>query len=338
MEQNYNKREQFVGLFIISVVILLLSAVVMIGFAQDWFKNYVIYYTIFDEGYNLQVNAAVKLSNTDIGKVKQVTLVENKVKVRLAILEQYSSRIRAGSQATVKSPTFIGDEYVSIAPGKQNAPLIQVNGEIPSKGKKTIPDLLNEFQVEETYAMFVKILRNSSELTQIMRDPDGPLLKTLSDVNLIVNDLQSGKGSVGGILKSKELLDSILDKLERVDEILNNISLASAKTPEAVDRLNENLTSVKKIGDGINECIIDVKNIIKEVEISTGVLKKAITNIEEGSEDFPRFTNAAKKGIQEVRDSVEGINKVFKSLQKNVFIRSNIPLEPDIDPIDAGTR
>ena len=48
----------------------------MIGRGQGLFKKYVTYYTTFNESYNLQTNAAVKLFKTDIGKVKQITLAK----------------------------------------------------------------------------------------------------------------------------------------------------------------------------------------------------------------------------------------------------------------------
>ena len=93
MQLEYSRREKAVGMFIITVVALLLSTVVMIGRGQNWFKKYITYYTTFDESYNLQTNAAVKLFKTDIGKVNRITLVENRVRVTLEILEEYASRI-----------------------------------------------------------------------------------------------------------------------------------------------------------------------------------------------------------------------------------------------------
>ena len=75
MDLNYSRTDKIVGTFVICIAILLLSTVVIIGRGKDWFKKYVTYYTTFEESYNLEVNAAVKLFKTDIGKVKEITLV-----------------------------------------------------------------------------------------------------------------------------------------------------------------------------------------------------------------------------------------------------------------------
>lgn len=89
-----------------------------------WYYNYSGFtfnaFGSIDESYNLQINAAVELFKTDIGKVKKINLVENRVRVTLEILEEYAPRIRMDSIASVESPTFIGDGYVSIKPGSQN--------------------------------------------------------------------------------------------------------------------------------------------------------------------------------------------------------------------------
>ena len=253
MELDFNKKEKIAGTFIIVVAILLLTTVVMIGRGKDWFKTYVIYYTTFDESYNLQENASVKLYNANIGKVKKITLVGDKVRVKLAILEEYASRIRSDSVATVESPTFIGSEHISIQPGSADAPLVPEEGEIPSMAKKSISDILTEFQVEETAKKIIKAVQDLSEIAEIMRKPDGPFFaaidtinKTLSHFEKIIRDIEAGKGTAGGILKSRVLLERILDDLDKLGDILDNIKTASAKTPETIDQVQDNLAAIKK--------------------------------------------------------------------------------------------
>lgn len=289
MDLNFSKKEKTVGIFIICIVVILLTTVVIIGRGKDWFKTYIIYYTTFDESYNLKEDAAVKLFKADIGKVKKIILVENKVKVKLAILEEYSSRIRSDSVTIVESPTFIGSEYISIKPGSTESPLIPEGGEINSTAKKSIADLMSEFQVEETAKKVIGMVQDISEITQIMRDPDGPffttvnnLNKTVSHLEAITGDLQAGKGTAGSILKSREVLQIILDDLDKITQILESV--------------------------------------------------------EEGSHDIPEVTRSTKRGINEIRDGVENIDKVVDSLKKNFLIKPNLSPEPKGKNIDAGLR
>ena len=260
MDLNFSKKEKTVGIFIICIVVILLTTVVIIGRGKDWFKTYIIYYTTFDESYNLKEDAAVKLFKADIGKVKKIILVENKVKVKLAILEEYSSRIRSDSVTIVESPTFIGSEYISIKPGSTESPLIPEGGEINSTAKKSIADLMSEFQVEETAKKVIGMVQDISEITQIMRDPDGPffttvnnLNKTVSHLEAITGDLQAGKGTAGSILKSREVLQIILDDLDKITQILESVEEGSHDIPEVTRSTKRGINEIRDIDAGLRQ-------------------------------------------------------------------------------------
>lgn len=330
MEVDYNKKEKIVGTFVIGIVVLMLAMLIIIGRGKDWFKTYVTYYTTFDESYNLKENAAVKLYRADIGKVKKIILAEDKVRVKLVILEDYSSRIRSDSVAIVDSPTFIGSEYISIIPGSADTPLIEEGGEIPSRGKKSVSDILAEFEVEKTAKMVIPAIQDVAEVAQIMRDPKGPLFtaldsfnKTLFSLERVAHDIEAGKGTIGGIIRSRVILDKILSDLDKLDEILENINKASSKTPGIMGQVQDNLTAVKKIGDDVSESVSSIKRIIKQVE---------------ENRDIPEITRSVKNGIQEIRDGVDEIDKVVQSLQENFLIKPNLPPEEKPENIDAGLR
>ncbi len=330
MEVDYNKKEKIVGTFVIGIVILLFAMLIIIGRGKDWFKTYITYYTTFDESYNLSENAAVKLYKADIGKVKKITLTEDKVRVELVILEDYSSRIRSDSVAIVDSPTFIGSEYIAIIPGTADAPLIKEGGKIPSREKKSVDDILAEFEVEKTAKMVIPAIQDVAEIAQIMRDPKGPLFasldsfnRTLSYFEKVARDIEAGKGTIGGIIRSRVLLDKILSDLDKLGEILENINKASSKTPVIMDQVQDNLAAVKKIGDDVSESVSSIKRIVKQVE---------------ENRDIPEITHSVKNGIKEIRDSVDEIDKVVQSLQKNFLIKPNLPPEEEPENIDAGLR
>lgn len=339
MELEFKKREKAVGTFIIVVAALLLTTVVLIGRGQDWFKIYVVYYTTFDESYNIDVNTAVKLYKAEIGKVKKITITEDKVRVKLAIQEEYASRIRIDTIATVESPTFlIGNEYVSIKPRRKDTPLIPRGGDITSREKKSIAEVLEEFQVAETSRKLVSAVHEFSEIAHVLRDPDGPLFSIIYNINKVVDDVQAGYGTVGSLLKSRELIEVILARLDQAGTILENISNASVHVPEAVNRVNDNLETLKQIEGGVLENVDNIKIIVRDVEESVKKLKVIVSNIEKGSHDVPEITQSTKKGIQEMRDGMENINKVVHSLQTNFLIRSNIPKETEGEAIDSGLR
>jgi phospholipid/cholesterol/gamma-HCH transport system substrate-binding protein len=314
MQITFDVKEKIVGAFMFVVVVLMLTIVVMIGRGKDWFSSYVTYYTVFDQAYNLNENARVTLFKADIGKVRDVKLEGNKVKVELGILQHYAQRIRMDSVATVESPTLIGSEYISITPGSPDSPAVPKHGTIPSKEKK---DLMAQLQVEKTAELVVKTIQRISDIAEHVADPEGPLYasldsteRTLANIEAITQGIREGKGTAGGIIRSEELLQTVYEQLNQLNNILENIEDATAKTPEIMDDVKQGMIMINQI----------------------------LTNIEKGSKDIPAVTRTTKEGISEVRDGVEEVDKVVQSVQKSFLIRPNLPSEPEGKDIDTGLR
>lgn len=332
MDMEFSKLERAVGTFVIGVSMLLIATLVIIGRGKDWFETYITFYTTFKESYNLQENAAVKLFKADIGRVKGITLEKDTVRVKLIILEKYASRIRQDAVAVVESPTLIGSEYISILPGSPQSPLIAEQGEIPSREKRSLSDILTEFEVEKTAKMVVKSIQDISEVAQQLSDPEGPLrttLKNLEDTSGhakdIAADLRAGKGPMGTVLKSEALLQQILYNINRMEDVLDNINAASAKAPETMELVKDNLTTYRDAGQAVVQRVDQARNVLDDIQTSTADLQIILKNIKAGSYNVPRISTNFRDGVEEIREGVEQINRVVESMQKSILIRSNLP-------------
>ncbi|MBU1168548.1 MAG: MCE family protein [Proteobacteria bacterium] len=301
MVLKFRTMEKVVGTFVISVFILLLSMVVLVGRGKDWFRKNVMYTTTFGESYDLDLNSSVKLFNADIGKVKKVNLVGNRVEVSMAIYEEFANRIRTDSTASVEGISYIGKKYISIKPGSEKAPLLEEEGNIPSVENKSIGDILKEFEIEKTAKMVIRAVQDLADITALIKDPEGPLFTALASIN-----------------------HSLAQVEERIGKIMDNVVLTTSKVPGAVDQARTDLEKIHEIGE--------------ELLANIAELKKILANVEKGSQDVPPVTRSLKSGIGEIRSAVENVDDVVQALQKNVLIRSHIPAEPQGEAVDAGLR
>ncbi|HQM90466.1 MAG TPA: MlaD family protein [Syntrophales bacterium] len=314
MELKFSRMDRAVGIFIIAVLSLMVGSVVLIGRGKDWFRPTVTYYAQFKENYNLAPGSPVKLYKADIGKVRSVSLVGDAVRVRLSIFEEYHTRFREDTVVTVESPTFIGSEYVAVRPGKPESRLVEPGGTVKSEEKRTLSEVLAEYEVEETAKRLTETIRNLADIIDELRDPEGPLFgslnaieKNLRNVELVTNDLKEGKGTVGQLLRSDELIDRVNTSMERLDNVLKNLEGA---TPGVTENLKESMEKIREI----------------------------TANLEKGSRDVPAVIRATQRGIREIRDGVDEINRVVKSLEKNPLIKGNLPPKPEGKDLDAGLR
>ncbi len=345
MEMEFTRLERVVGTFIVGVIMLLMATLVIVGRGKDWFENYHFYYTAFKESYNLQENASVKLFRADIGKVSEIILEKNRVLVKLAIQQKYASRIRQDAVAQVESPTLIGSEYIAILPGSSESPLLPQGGEIPSREKRSLTDILAEFQVEKTAKMVVESIQEIAKVSQDLSDPEGPLLVSLGNIEEISGniknitaDLEAGQGPMGLLLKSEDLLQQIVKNIEQMGQILTNINTVAAAAPQTMDLVQENLVTYRDTGASLNESVGQVQQILAEIQKAASDLQTIMQNIRTGSDKVPRITSTFREGVQEIRQGVEEVNRVVDSLQKNVLIRGNLPPAPEPAKTDAGAR
>jgi len=335
MDTNFNRREKAVGSFLIIIAIASLTTLLVIGRGKDWFKSYITYYTIFNESYNLQEEAPVKMYNAEVGKVKSIEIYEDKVKVELRVLEEYASRIKTDAIAVVESTGIsgivAGSHYVSIKPGSADASPLPREGQMASDKKETLTDILNEFGVQETARKITAAIKDIVEIIKRLKDPQGPLFSTIDNlykttyhVEGLTRDLQAGKGTAGGLLKSTELLDMIQMEMARLDVILENVGDATERAPGAMDQVQESLERVKRILDEVIESASSISVVLKEVE--------------KGSGEIPQLTQTAKRSIAEMRSTLENADKILQSLQNNFLIRPNLPPQPKGEAVDAGLR
>ncbi|MCP3955648.1 MAG: MCE family protein, partial [Desulfobacterales bacterium] len=332
MDLDFSNKEKIVGTFTICITILILATVIIIGRGKDWFRASVVFYATFSESYNLKENASVKMYSTDIGMVKDISITGEKVKLTLKIYEDFAERIKTNAIASVESPTLIGDEYLSIKPGSNDFLPLPPGSEMRTVAKKSFADILQEFEVEKTAKMVVAAIQGISETAQELRAPQGPLMVSLNNIEKatghfqkLTKSLEAGEGTAGSILQSRELIEALLARIDKIGIILDNLSKATEKTPLTVDLVNTNLETLKRFSADASGSFLRLENILKEVDESIQAIKTILTNVEAGSHDIPAIIQSARQGIDEIRNSVDDADRIIQSIQKNPLIRGNLP-------------
>ncbi len=304
--------EKSVGVFILVTFLSFVGAVVLVGRGQNWFRNHVIYYTTYDEGYNLVPGVKVKLLRADIGQVTNVELTDqNKVRVTMRILADYSSRIRADSKAAIESPTIIGSEYINIIPGSPTSLQIDPGGDIPSKGLKKISDYLEEFEVEHKLLVLEEIMENVASIADQLESPNGGLFGTLSNLEKISGSVAKGEGSIGKLVQGEEIYNRIIKDLDAVEKILETVQSALNSTDTASSHAKDMAAEVKtRLPETMNQLQIILERI-----------NSISANLEKAMNEAPEISFEARQGMRQV-------NQILESVKKNFLIRSNLPQQP----------
>jgi phospholipid/cholesterol/gamma-HCH transport system substrate-binding protein len=105
-----------------------------------------------------------------------------------------------------------------------------------------------------------------------------------------------------------------------------------------MDQVSGNLSTIQDASSGVVENVATLKGILEDARNAIVTIQVILENLKQGSQEIPQVTATARDGIREIREGVENIDRVVKSLQRNIIIRSNLPDEPLSMDIDAGLR
>jgi len=309
MRLQYSTMERMTGAFILLTLIVFLFTVAVVGRGKNWFRKHVVYYTTFEEGYNLVSGSRVTLLGTDIGSVTDVLLTkDNKVKVQVKVLAEYASRIRANSVATVESPTVIGSEYINIRPGTSKAAVIPPEGMIPSKEKKKFTEYLEQYEIGAKLEHLGKILEDLALITDQLKDPKGPFFGTFSNLQQITGTVETGKGSLGRLINSDELYEHMDTFVATLQETADHLVRAGVN----IEKGSEHLEKATREGPEMVDKTQELLDRLLKVQV---ILEKVMTEV-------PEISAQAREGMQEV-------NRILDSVKENFLIRPNLPPPPE---------
>ena len=294
MRLQYTTMERMTGAFILLTLLVFLFTVAVVGRGKNWFRKHVVFYTTFNEGYNLVSGSRVKLLGTDIGSVVEVGLSEsNQARVKIRVLADYAPRIRTNSVATVESPTVIGSEYINISPGTMNAAPIPPEGEIPTKEKKKLMEYLEEYEVGKKLENIGKILEDLAKIT---------------------GTVAAGKGSVGRLVKSDELYRQIHDELDDIAKFVGTLQKTADSLVVTGANIEEGSKNLAKATREAPEMVDKTQELLDRLLRVSALMEKAMVEVPEIS--------------AQARESMREVNLILESVKENFLIRPNVPPPP----------
>ena len=256
-----------VGTFAVIVILVSWWGIKWLG-GQNILKSDNIYYVYYDDVSGLQKSSRVNLRGVEVGNVREITLMQDNVKVEIAIASEYAEMIPDNSVAEIASAGLMGGMEIYIVQGDS---------------KKAMPDG-GTFKGEVRTDMISMLAGKGSELL------DG-LNKTVDNVNTLLADNSEGIGQLVANLESvTSSIDSVLaassgdikgaisdlhaftttltENSGRIEAMLTNLETFSGDLADAdivnqlkatVDSLNAVLASVQSSEGSVGKLLYDTE-------------------------------------------------------------------------------
>ena len=251
--------ETRVGIFVLAGIALFSTAIFLLG---DYsFQTYYPVNIEFQDVAGLPDKSVVKLAGVEVGKIKEIGLKQDVVRVRIAVLE--GVRIYKNSKFLVGSTSLIGSKYLQIDQGDAASGVIESGAVV--QGSETLPI-------------------------------DRAMAKAVEDIQGLVADLR-GDGSMTKNLK--EILSNLREVTANINELVSTTQPHAEKAARSLDGITAKLDSIlartdsllAKVenGEGIAGALVTDKKMKENVTVTLGNIKDASASVKDVLGRFNSF-------------------------------------------------
>ncbi|HTW64697.1 MAG TPA: MlaD family protein [Bryobacteraceae bacterium] len=193
------------GLFVVATLAVLFVGVFLIGSRKSIFQNTYQVKTEFQNVAGLADGADVRVGGLHQGTVKHIQLPgrpDGKILVTMDVDKGTRDVIKKDSVASIKSEGLIGDRYIEISFGSENAPQLKDGDTIPSEPPLDMSNLV----------------KKADQLLETAQGAVADLNGTASNLKSISSKINEGKGTVGALINDKTIYQKATAGATALDE------------------------------------------------------------------------------------------------------------------------
>ena len=275
--------------------------------------------TYFVNSAGLKTGAAVNLEGVTIGTVKSVTIDNSParkltpVKVVMKLNEKYSVGLKKDSKASLSTVGVLGDTVVDINSQFAVGPRLQDGDELKTLETPSLSDV-------------VKASQGTIESLNVI----------LAKVNVLVDDLQAGKGTIGQLIVNPDLYNKATRTIDELMTLERNInagkgSIGKLMTDDSLyNRLNDTAAKLQNIatnvdnGKGTAGMLLKDDSLYKNLNSTVAHANSLLADADAGKGGLglmlkdPKFRQDLSSTLTQVNTLLSGVNQGRGTLGKFV--------------------
>ena len=306
-------------------VIVLISTVILVALlflmtsssGLGIFTHKLTVVTYFENSAGLKTGAAVNLEGVTIGTVKTVTIdnsPERKltpVKVVMKLDDKYGANLKKDSKASLSTVGVLGDTVIDINSQFAVGPRLQDGDVLKTVETPSLTDVVKASQgtIESLNVILAKmnvivdnIQSGKGSVGQLINNPDlyNKADKTIEELLTLSKNLNAGRGSAGKLLTDDSLYNRFNDTVAKLQSIVNSVDSGKGTAGMLLkdDALYKNL----------NSTIAHANSILADADAGKGGLGLMLKD--------PKFRQDLSGTLAQVNSLVSNINEGHGTLGK----------------------
>ena len=257
-----------VGVFTVIVILVSWWGIKWLG-GQNIFLTNNSYYVYFDDVTGLQESSRVKMRGVEVGNVRSITLMEDKVKVEIAIDADYEDMIPDNSIAEIASAGLMGGMEIYIIQGDSETSM-------PDGGTfegRVRPDMLGSLAEKggELLDGLNVTVENLNTLLEANSENIGKLVANLESVTASIDEmLTASSDEIEGALGDLHSFTTMLSESSAdIQAMITNLESFSGDLADAdiVEKLNTTVESLNGVLSTIENAEGSVGKLLNDTEL-----------------------------------------------------------------------
>ena len=272
-----------------SLVLLLFTAIIVVVFGQMRFDRTTGYSAIFSNSSGLRPGQFVRASGVEVGKVKDVKLIEGGSKARVDFDVDRSLELFEESTASVRYLNLIGDRYLELKRGDSDR-------RMPSGG--TIP-------VERTEpALDLDALIGGFRPLFRALDPE----KVNTIAQSIITVFQGQGGTINDILdQTASLTSTLADRDQAIGEVIRNLNTVLDTTVRHQEQFDETLVNFERLITGLKNRADPIASSVADISDAAGTVADLLTDNRPLLQDTVGYLDAVQQPLVDQKDQLNDI-------------------------------
>lgn len=304
-----NTLETRLGIFFALALVAVAIIFEMIG-GFDMLKKGHTIRARFNNVQELKPGDPVRMAGVDIGRVRDITLRDNKVEVTMKLTQP--GEVRTDSKASVRFTGLMGQNYVSIDFGSTNAPVATENSVLESTEQADLNSLMVKLEnvatgVENLTKSFSGDSINNllGPFTDFLKENNPRLTAILGNLQNISTQVAQGQGTVGRLIYEDQLYTAALATVTNLNSTTDDIKMALADARKVVDEVNAGRGTIGKLikeetlYNETTTAMTNLREILQKINGGEGSIGKLVN-------DDSLFRNV-KLTLQKVEKATEGL-------------------------------
>jgi phospholipid/cholesterol/gamma-HCH transport system substrate-binding protein len=299
------------GIFVMAGLGFLILLLYMIGKNQSLFGKTFELKARFSNARGLMWGNNVRFAGIDAGTVTDIKILnDTTIEVTMRLEDEIRKHIRKNATATIGTDGLMGNKLINIEPADEPAEPVQSGDILSGLASSDTDEMLrilsktnsDLYSIASSLKTTVSRINESKAVWAILEDTSLPrnvkstfsefnqasrsLHDLMIDLESIVSDIKSGKGSLGKIIRDTGIADGIEDMIAQ----MSRVGIEADSLANSIHEIADNIGKDVNQGDGS-------LNLLLKDKQSAERLSRAIENLEKGTKAFEEDMKALQNNF-----------------------------------------